>query len=124
MRQITGFVTLSPTYKETPCTTGPYRFQPDHQQAYWGILCVGALNWQDAQNCTGSKIAYRFKLSYNLGAGTLSGFDIDNMFSYNLAEGAYVRLRGPVIVPTFAGPDSELTLLLDQKHQIETLKPP
>ena len=124
MRQLTGFVITSPTYKETTCTSGPYRFQTDHQQTYWGTLCVGAVSFTDAQNCTGSKIAYRFKLSTNLGAGTLTGFDIDNQFSYNLATGAYVRLTGPVIVPTYDGAGSDLTLLLDQKHQVETLTPP
>lgn len=125
MRQLTGFVITSPTYKETPCTSGPYRFQVDHQQTYWGTLCVGAISFPDAENCTGgNKLSYRFKLSTNLGAGTLSGFDLGNMFSYNLARGAYVRLRGPVIVPTFAGNDNDLSLLIDQKHQVETLKPP
>ncbi|MFZ5629924.1 MAG: hypothetical protein ACOY5B_12395 [Spirochaetota bacterium] len=117
VRRLEGYILKSPAYVENDCSGGPYRFQYDHQSGYAGELCVGTLS---GTTCTGT--VYAFKLSYNLGAGTLSGFDTGTSFSYNVGQGARVRMTGPVFVPRFAGSDSYLMLMLSQKHQVETIQ--
>lgn len=117
VRRLEGYVRKSPAYAENDCSSGPYRFQFDHQSGYTGELCVGTLS---GTTCTGT--VYPFKLSYNLGAGTLSGFDTDTAFSYNVRQGAHIRMTGPVFVPRYAGNDSYLMLMLSQKHQVETIQ--
>jgi hypothetical protein len=127
VRQIEGYVTSAPTYVE--CASGTLReFQYNYQTGYRGVLCAGATSPADAANCTGTKTAYNFQLTKNLGAGTLSGFDTGDMFSYTIAKGAKVRLRGPIVVPQYTEynqynqGDTNLTLLLGQKIQAETLR--
>jgi hypothetical protein len=61
-------------------------------------------------------------MSKNLGAGTLSGFDTGDMFSYTIAKDAKVRLTGPVFPPEYNQPDSNLLIMLSQKLQAETLR--
>lgn len=117
VRRLEGFIRTSPAYVENDCSSGPYRFEFDHQSGYTGELCVGTLS---GTTCTGT--TYKFKLSYNLGAGTLSGFDTGHSFSYNIGQGARVRMTAPVFNPRFAGNDSFLMLMLSQKHQVETIQ--
>ncbi|GAB4422161.1 MAG: hypothetical protein OHK0011_00750 [Turneriella sp.] len=121
-RQIEGYVTQSPTYAE--CTSGSQReFQFNYQVGYMGALCVGAVSVADAANCTGGgKVEMKFQLSYALGAGTLSGFDTGDMFSYNFAKDAKVRLTGAVFPPAYNAADSGLVLMLTQRIQAETLR--
>jgi|GEM_PF-6531764 len=121
VRQLEGYVTVSPSHVE--CGSGTDReFQFNYQKGYRGTICIGASSYADAQTCSGAKTPMNFQLSYNLGAGTLSGFDTGNSFSYNIAAGSKVRLTGSVFNAKFGGADSELALMLDQKVQVETLK--
>jgi hypothetical protein len=121
VRQIEGYVTSAPAYVE--CASGSQRqFQFEYQTGYRGVLCAGATSAADAATCTGLKTPYNFQLSKNLGAGTLSGFDTGDMFSYTIAKDARVRLRGPIVVPRYNQDDTNLTLLLGQKIQAETLR--
>lgn len=122
VRRLEGYVTTSPSYVECPSAGGTRQFQYNYQTGYKGVLCVGATSYADAQTCTGGKVPFNFQLSHNLGAGTLSGFDTGNSFSYNLALGARVRMTGPVYPPQYNQADSNLSLMLDQKYQVETLK--
>jgi hypothetical protein len=121
VRQIEGYVTSAPTYVECP-NNSDREFQFEYQTGYRGVLCAGATSAADAVTCTGLKTPYNFQLSKNLGAGTLSGFDTGDMFSYTIAKDARVRLRGPIVVPRYNQDDTNLTLLLGQKIQAETLR--
>jgi uncharacterized protein with PIN domain len=121
VRQIEGYVTSAPTYVECASST-QRQFQFEYQTGYRGVLCAGATSAADAVTCTGLKTPYNFQLSKNLGAGTLSGFDTGDMFSYTIAKDARVRLRGPIVVPRYNQDDTNLTLLLGQKIQAETLR--
>jgi hypothetical protein len=121
VRQIEGYVTSAPTYVECP-KNSDREFQFEYQTGYRGALCAGATSPADAVHCTGTKTLYYFQLTKNLGAGTLSGFDTGDMFSYTIAKGAKVRLRGPVVVPQYAQGNTNLTLLLGLKIQVETLR--
>lgn len=121
VRQIEGYVTTSPSYVE--CVSGQAReFQFNFQTGYTGTICVGATSVTDAQTCTGLKVPIKFQLSKNLGAGTLSGFDTGDMFSYTIAKDAKVRLTGPVFPPEYNQPDTNLLIMLSQKLQVETLR--
>ncbi len=121
VRQIEGYVTSSPTFVE--CVSGEAReFQFNYQTGYRGTICVGATSVADAQTCTGLKVPIRFQLSKNLGAGTLSGFDTGDMFSYTIAKDAKVRLTGPVFPPQYNQDDTNLLIMLSQKLQAETLR--
>jgi len=118
-RQLEGYVLQSPAYVE--CSSGR-SFQFNYQQGYMGILCVGAANKTDAMNnCTGGT-KFNFQMSLYLGAGTLSGFDVGDMYSYNIAEGAKVRMTGPVFAPEYNSADTNLSLMLGLRSQVETLK--
>ena len=121
MRRVEGYVTSSPISAE--CDSGQAReFQFDYQTGYKGIICVGATSPTDAASCTGAKYPIGFQMSRNLGAGTLSGFDTGDMFSYTIAKDAKVRLTGPVFSPEYNQPDSNLLIMLSQKLQVETLR--
>ncbi|AFM13894.1 hypothetical protein [Turneriella parva] len=121
VRQIEGYVTTSPSFVE--CVSGEAReFQFNFQTGYKGTICVGATSVTDAQTCTGLKVPIRFQLSKNLGAGTLSGFDTGDMFSYTIAKDAKVRLTGPVFPPEYNQTDANLLIMLSQKLQVETLR--
>lgn len=122
VRQLEGYITLKPSFVQ--CGSGSDReFQFNFQKGYIGTLCSGATSFADAQaGCTGSKTAYNIQLGYNLGAGTLSGFDVDNSFSYNISEGSKVRITGAVFPPRFNQGDSNLALMIGQKVQVETLR--
>jgi hypothetical protein len=126
VRQIEGYVTSAPSYVECPSKNNDpdseRQFQYNYQTGYRGVLCAGATSPADAVHCTGTKTLYYFQLTKNLGAGTLSGFDTGDMFSYTIAKDAKVRLRGPVVVPQYNQGDTNLTLLLGQKIQVETLR--
>lgn len=120
-RQMEGYVKSVPAYAE--CSSGARQFQFNYQTGYVGTLCVGATSAADAQTCTGAgKVELRFQLAYVLGAGTLSGFDTGDMFSYNFRQGAKVRLTGAVWVPEYNADDTRLTLMLSQRIQAETLR--
>ncbi len=121
-RRIEGYIIAKPENYE--CLNGTDReFQFNYQKGYIGTLCAGASSYADANaSCTGSKVPYKIQLSNNLGAGTLSGFDTGNSFSYNFALGAKVRLTGSVFVPQFNQAESTLSLMLDQKFQAESLR--
>lgn len=121
VRQLEGYVTQRPSYVECPSASNTRQFQYNYQKGYIGKICVGASSYVDAQTCTGGKKEYNFQLSLYLGAGTLSGFDTGDMFSYNIAKGAKVRMTGPVYVPQFKDGDSALNLMLGQRLQVETL---
>lgn len=122
VRRLEGYVTQSPSHLECLNSSGR-EFQFNFQGGYQGILCTGATSYADAQTCTGGKVPYNFQLSYNLGAGTLSGFDTGNSFSYNISAGAKVRITGPVFPPKFNQSDATgLFLMLDQKYQVENLR--
>lgn len=122
VRRIEGYVKTSPSNKE--CVSGDAReFQFDYQTGYMGVLCVGASSAAEAESCTGGgKIELNFQLSKNVGAGTLSGFDTGDSFSYNIAKGAKVRLTGPIFPPRYTQPDTNLSLMVGQRIQAETLK--
>lgn len=128
VRQIEGYVKTAPKYVE--CSSGR-SFQYNYQRGYIGVLCVGATSASDANTCSGAgKVPMKFQMSLYLGAGTLSGFDVGNKFSYTLAAGAKVRMRGPVFPPERAAPDvnagdettGNLLLMLGQRLQVETIK--
>lgn len=120
-RQIEGYIKNVPAYAE--CSSGTRQFQFNYQAGYVGTLCVGATSAADAQSCTGTgKVELRFQLAYALGAGTLSGFDTGDMFSYNFRQGARVRLTGAVWIPEYNADDTKLTLMLSQRIQAETLR--
>jgi hypothetical protein len=120
MRRIEGYVSSKPLNVE--CSTGTRQFQYDYQSGYSGELCLGAVSACGSLTCTCSATKLKFHLSHNLGAGTLSGFDTGNSFSYTLAAGAKVRLTGPIYVPGQGGADSTLALMLGLKVQVETLR--
>lgn len=122
-RQLEGYVKVAPG-NNIECVSGDAReFQFKYQTGYVGQLCVNATSASDADTCTGgSKFVIKFQLSKNLGAGTLSGFDLGDMFSYTLAKGAKVRMRGPIGSPLVSGAEADLTLMLGQKFQVETLQ--
>lgn len=122
LRRLEGYITATPMNVDCPSGAGTRQFQFNYQTGYEGKICVGATSYSDAQTCTGGKTEYKFKMSKNLGAGTLSGFDTGNSFSYTLAPGAKVRMTGPVFPPQFNQADSNLSLMLGQKLQVETLK--
>jgi len=120
-RRIEGYVTQAPAYAE--CASGSARqYQFNYQTGYLGKLCVGASSYSDALTCSGSKVELKFQLSYNLGAGTLSGFDTGDSFSYNFGVGAKVRLTGPIFVSEYDGNDTKLLMMLGQRIQAETLR--
>ncbi len=120
LRRLEGYVSASPSKVE--CTSGSTRqFQFNYQQGYIGKLCVGTISGCTSVQCTCTGTEYQFQMSLYLGAGTLSGFDTGDMFSYNIAKGAKVRMTGPVYVPQFAAADSALSLMLGQRVQVETL---
>lgn len=124
VRQLEGYVTSSPKYVECSSTgsSAPTRqFQFNFQKGYMGTICVGATSYQDAQTCTGTKRPFNFQLSLYLGAGTLSGFDTGDMYSYNIAKGAKVRMTGPVFTPRYNQPETNLSLMLGQRLQVETI---
>jgi hypothetical protein len=121
VRRVEGIVTTTPKYEE--CVSGETReFQFNYQIGYKGVICVGATSPTDAATCTGAKFPVGFQMSKNLGAGTLSGFDTGDMFSYTIAKDAKVRLTGPVFPPEYNQPDSNLLIMLSQKLQAETLR--
>lgn len=128
MRQVEGYVKTRPSHVECANATGR-QFQFNYQRGYIGVICLNATSATDAQTCTGAKIPIKFQMSLYLGAGTLSGFDVGDMFSYNIAQGAKVRLRGVVFPPEYAAADTSgdetlgnLSLMLGQRVQVETLK--
>jgi len=131
--RIEGTVSVQARFWDINCskdgtTLEDYRFQFNHEDSYVGEITDAANN------------KYCFKLSYNVGAGTLSGFDTSDMFSYNFLPGAKVRLTGPLFFPKNrragvgikADIDPEMTdpriaasgicLAVDQKFQAETLR--
>jgi hypothetical protein len=129
--RIEGTVSIHARYWEINCSlssTRDYRFQFNHEDGYVGEITDSSNN------------KYCFKLSYNMGAGTLSGFDTGDMFSYNFSPGVKVRLTGPVFYPknrragvgikSDVNPvtqdpriaTSGLCLAVDQKFQAETLR--
>ncbi len=129
--RIEGTVSIQARFWEINCSLGSaqdYRFQFNHEDGYVGEITDSSNN------------KYCFKLSYNMGAGTLSGFDTSDMFSYNFSPGAKVRLTGPVFYPknrragvgikSDVNPVSQdprialsgLCLAVDQKFQAETLR--
>lgn len=121
VRRLEGYVTTGPTYKECSNSEGNRRFQINYQKAYLGVICIGATSYADAQTCSGTKTPFKFQLSRNLGSGTLSGFDTDTSFSYNIPAGSKVRMTGPVFPPQFNQGDAELMMMLDQRAQAETI---
>jgi hypothetical protein len=122
VRRLEGYVTTQPTFVE--CSTGARSFQYNFQTGYRGVICVGASSFADAEaGCsTGAKRQFSFNMSLYLGAGTLSGFDTGDMFSYNINRGAKVRLTGPVIPSLKDADDTNLAVMLGQRLQVETLK--
>lgn len=121
VRQLEGYVTQRASYDECPSAGGTRQFQYNFQKGYLGKICVGATSYADALTCTGAKREFSFQMSLYLGAGTLSGFDTGDMFSYNIALKSKVRMTGPVFVPQYAAADSALSLMLGQRVQVETL---
>lgn len=128
MRQIEGYVINEPVYAE--CGSGQSRqFQYNFQQGYIGQLCLNAASATDATTCTGTKIPIKFQMSLYLGAGTLSGFDTGDMFSYKINKGAKVRMRGVVFASQYNAADvnlgtsseGNLALMLGQRLQVETI---
>lgn len=128
VRRVEGYVKTQPKYVE--CGTGTRSFQFDFQKGYLGILCVGATSATDATNCTGgSKLPIKFQMSLYLGAGTLSGFDVGDMYSYNISQGAKVRMTGAVFPPQMGAAtnsategDGNFSIMLGQRLQVETIK--
>lgn len=128
VRQVEGYVITKATYGE--CGNGQDReFQYNFQRGYIGRLCIGATSIADAGDCTGTKIPIKFQMSLYLGAGTLSGFDTGDMYSYNINENAKVRLRGVVFPPQYDAADvnlgsngeGNLSIMLGQRLQVETI---
>lgn len=119
-RRIEGYVTTVPTYKE--CGSGTRQFQFDYQNMYKGEICLGTVSVCTAVGCTCTGTKMPFQMSRDFGAGTLTGFDYGNAFSYNFSSGAKVRLTGAVFTPqyntTFATGGA---LMLTQKLQVESL---
>lgn len=122
VRRLEGYISQKPLYEECPSLSNSRQFQYNYQTGYMGKLCVGTVSACNQTTCTCTGTAYPFQMSHNLGAGTLSGFDTGNSFSYNFSPGAKVRLTGPVYPPQYNQADSNLSLMLDQKYQAETLR--
>ncbi|MBX3723860.1 MAG: hypothetical protein KF713_18585 [Turneriella sp.] len=129
--RVEGTITIPAAYAEISCVlsgTASYSFQFNHDDGYVGEITDSSNN------------KYCFKLSYNVGAGTLSGFDVADMFSYNVSKNAKVRITGPVFFPRNRragvgikpGIDavttdpristSGLCIAVDKRFQVETIK--
>lgn len=120
-RRLEGYISAKPAYKS--CDSGKVReFQFNYQTGYMGKICVGTVSNCNLSGCTCTGTEYNFQMSYSLGAGTLSGFDTDNSFSYNFAPAAKVRLTGPIFPPQYNAADTNLSLMLSQRIQAETIK--
>jgi len=122
-RRLEGYIMKSPDYVECPSASNTRQFQFNYQTGYVGKLCVGGTvsNCQNPE-CTCSGTSYYFQMSHNLGAGTLSGFDTGNSFSYSLRKEARIRMTGPIFPPQYNQADINLMMMVDQKFQVETLR--
>lgn len=127
VRRFEGYVITEPKYVECASTRS---FQFNFQRGYLGRLCVGATSVSDAASCTGAKVPIKFQMSLYLGAGTLSGFDTGDMFSYTISKDAKVRITGPIFAPQFdvadnnlgSNDEGNLAVMLGQRLQVETIK--
>lgn len=121
MRRIEGYISKVPTYSE--CASSSTRqFQFNYQKLYLGEICTGTVGTCDTTGCSVcSGTRFSFQMSRDFGAGTLTGFDYGNAFSYNFRSAAHVRLTGAIFIPEYNTAYSAAALMLTQKLQVESL---